>query len=366
MIPDWILRNRSRSVAEVAASFTEVRRATSQHHCACPCCGAEKRHTKQGDRRGAVWIPNSDPTGWKCWQCSAHGDAIDFVSYELHGLRYRELSDASKAEVRGWFELCDPSGPSLPPPRASKRPSGPGVANAFSSYPPRHEVEAFWDACVSVDRDDDALAYLAHRGLLPIEPLLEHEAVRVLPMGATCPDWARLDERPWWQTGHRLIVPLYDWRGDLRSFIARSVEFEPVIKSAGLSGYNRRGLIMAGTYGRQMLASGAGGYMHRDDRFRLSIFEGEINWLRGMARGTDCVVEERFLPVAFRGALGIFSGSFTEDVASRVPDRTNVVIATDDDKQGHEYGAQIQRQLGDRVDYTFAYEPDDSPKRGAA
>lgn len=249
---------------------------------------------------------------------------------------------------------------------ASKRPSGPGVANAFSSYPPRHEVEAFWDTCVSVDRDDDALAYLAHRGLLPIEPLLEHEAVRVLPTGAACPDWARLGERTWADTGHRLIVPLYDWRGDLRSFIARSVELSPAIKSAGLTGYNRRGLIMAGTYGRQMLASGAGGYMHRDDRFRLSIFEGEINWLRGMARGTDTVVEERFLPVAFRGALGIFSGSFTEDVASRVPDRTNVVIATDDDKQGHEYGAQIQRQLGDRVDYTFAYEPDDSPKRGAA
>lgn len=365
MIPDWILRCRALSVADIASKFGEVTRATSEHHCACPSCGAEKRHTKRGDRRGAVRIPNGDRTGWHCIQCEANGDAIDFVAYELHGLRYRELSDASKAEVRGWFVLDQGDLASLPLQRARKRPSGPAVANAFASYPPRHEVEAFWEACQPIDGDADVLAYLAYRDIKPGN-LIEHEACKALPRTGQLPDWARLGSATWTETGHRIVIPLFDWRGDLRSVIARSIELDAGVKSAGVPGYHRRGLIMAGTYGRQMLVSGPAGYLHRLENYRLTVLEGEINWLRGIGRGEDTLIEERFQPAAIRGAVGIFSGSFTEDVASRVPDRTQVVIATDDDKQGHEYGARIQKTLGGRVDYVFAYEPDDSPIQGAA
>jgi hypothetical protein len=363
----WIDIASQRGVAEVAKQLGyEPRSAAGCQHMPCPACGAERRHTRSGDRRGAVGIPNSKPAIWKCWQCEESGDAIDLVSWKLFGNRFRELVGDQKATVRGWFHLDDHGSTSLPPQRSRKRPSSVAWENAETIYPPRNQVDALWDACVSVDRDDDALAYLGHRGVTGIDALIEHDCVRVLPKLAEVPAWARLGEAPWTVTGHRLLVPLYDWQGELRSFIARSVEFAPAVKSVGSRGFQRRGLVMAGTYARQMLASGAAGYLHRMEAFRLRVLEGEINWLRDMSMGRDGMREERWEPAAFFGSLGIFSGSFTRDVASRVPSKSVVVIATDDDKQGHAYAEQIQACLGDRVTFEFDYQPDDSPVKGAA
>lgn len=361
----WIDQVSSLDCADVAARLGyDVRRHASSASCPCPACGAERRHTKSHDRRGAVGIPKGKP-GWRCFQCDASGDAVDLVAYRIAGRRFRELEATQKAEVRGWFGL-DGSAALAVPPRASKRDLPVEWENAETHYPPAGQVEWLWDACCRVTDDHDALSYLAFRGIEPGD-LVEHDCVRVLPVSATCPEWATVAGVPWTETQHRLIVPLYDWRGELRSVLARSVDCHPRIKSAGAKGYGRRGLVMAATYGRQMLVSGPSKYLHRMDPYRVTIHEGEISFLRSVASGNDCEVIENFQPAAFRGVIGIFSGSFTRDVASRIPSKSDVVISTDDDDQGKKYAADIQAQLGDRVAYTMALEPNDSPvDQGAA
>jgi len=361
----WIDTASAIPVAEVAAKLGyEVRRATSAQHCPCPACGAERRHTKSRDRRGAVGLPKSKPTVWKCWQCEAGGDAIDFVACRLHGARFRDLADHQKAEVRDWFGV-DPFALSKPIQRRQERPAHVAWENAECIYPPIRELEALWDMCEPINRDAQAQAYLAHRGIAP-DLLAEHDCVRALPERVVCPEWACVGDRAWTATHHRLLVPLYDWQGTMRSVIARSVELRPALKSAGAKGYQRRGLVMAGTYGLQMLTIGNRESLHRLENFRLAVYEGEINFLRGVSKGADREISENFQPAAFVGVLGIFSGSFTRDIASRVPSRSTVHMRTDDDDQGHKYAEAIRGLLGERVAYAYEYEPDDSPAKGAA
>lgn len=358
----WIDEASQRNVAEVAQQLgIELRRHTGHYSCKCLKCGEERRHKKRRDPRGAVRMPFARPDYWHCIQCEVWGDAIDLVACRLFGAPYRDLHDGQRAEVRGWF-LLDPNPAPKTPRWKRQKPANVAWENADAAYPPIREVEALWEASRPVSGDAQALGYLAYRGIA-WEPLEEHDCVRVLPLDYPCPEWAHLghkNPRPWTRTGHRLIIPLYDWHGNPRSVIARSVERAPALKSVGALG-QRRGLVMAGTYGRQMLASGNHPALHRMEHFRLHVYEGEISFLRGIANGADDVLVERFEPAAYRGAIGIFSGSFTRDIASRVPTGSVVHLRTDDDEQGRKYAQQIRMMLADRVKYVEEFEPDDSP-----
>lgn len=354
----WIETVSDRPTADVAAQLGyEVKRSHTSSHCKCPACGAERRHTKTGDRRGAVGMPHSKP-GWHCFQCDASGDAVDFVAYHFGGKRFRDLDSFRRGEVRAWFDPTSELAV-VPPKRLPRLPRSVAWENADASYPPRDQVERLWASCVPIDHDDDALAYLARRSILRVDRLVEHDCVRVLPADVQCPDWARFDGQFWSVSGHRLVIPLYDFLGDLRSVVGRSLELSPRVKSVGACGYQRRGLVMAATYAREMLVTGAGARMHRLEQFRLAVYEGEVNLLRGVGGGADDVLYEDYQPAAFRGALGIFSGSFTLDVASRVPAKTDVRIRTDDDEAGRKYADEISERLGARVSITLELEPND-------
>lgn len=355
----WIETVNDRPTADVAAELGyEVRRGHTASHCKCPACGAERRHTKTGDRRGAVGMPHSAP-GWHCFQCEASGDAIDFVAYHMGGRRFRDLDSHRREEVRAWF---DPTSmiAVIPPKRLRKQDQAVAWENADAVYPPRSELEALWGACVPVDHDDDALAYLAHRSILGIDELVKHDCVRALPCGVQCPEWARFEGDAWNVSQHRLLIPLYDYLGDMRSVVARSVSMTPRTKSVGAVGFNRRGLVMAGTYGREMLIVGPQARMHRMEQFRLTVKEGEISFLRAISNGLDRETQGSMGAESFSGVFGIFSGSFTRDVASRVPRGSSVVIATDDDHAGHRYGEQIVEAIGSKATCTMEYEQDDS------
>ena len=142
---------------------------------------------------------------------------------------------------------------------------------------------------------------------------------------------------------------MYDHLGQMRSVLARSVESDPAIKSVGASGCARRGLVMAGQYGRQVLLSGPVRSLHRLENFQLKILEGEIDALRAIGNGEDCEVMHRMQLSGFRGVMGIVSGSFTRDIACRVPAHSTVVIATDDDEAGDKYAADITELLGSKI-----------------
>ncbi len=119
---------------------------------------------------------------------------------------------------------------------------------------------------------------------------------------------------------------------------------------------------MAGSYARELLITGAHAHWHRLERLRVSVFEGEIDFLRAIAGSADVELDEDFRPAAYRVAFGIFSGSFTRDVALRIPSGSTVVVATDADDQGDKYAVDIQARIGDRCAFERVRMESDKPE----
>jgi hypothetical protein len=344
----WVEGMRNRSVLDVASALglkiDKRRHALSP----CPACGEERRHTKSGDPRGAVGF-RTDGRGWKCFQCEATGDALELVARRIGGGRLRDLGETRKTEVREWcarFLGLDPSeragsqARKLAPlqPRAVPPPPPP-------LYPPADELAAVWASCVPVTDDPEVSGYLNGRGILAAE-VARRDLARALPASAKCPAWAGTGDddrwRSWAAQGARLVVPLFDARGELRSVLARfprKVEVGP--KSLGAKGYQRGGLVMANAQARAWL-NGIDATPSR-----CSVLEGETCYLLSAAGPAPRQTwASRGGSPAF---FGVFSGSWTRELADRIPDGSHVAIATDDDDQGDAYAREIGGTLAARV-----------------
>ena len=343
----WVEGMRGRDVFEVARALglaiDERRHALSP----CPACGAERRHTKAGDRRGAVGL-RPDGRGWSCFQCEATGDALELVAFSVGGARLRDLGDARRGEVREWcsrFLGLDASQGRGPAILQARKPAPPRPVPVEPRYPPAAEVAALWASSVPVTDDEEVSGYLDGRGILAAE-VARLELARALPPSAPCPAWAGTGEgegwRSWAARGARLVVPLFDAKGALRSLLARvprKVEHGP--KSLGAKGYQRGGLVMANARARAWLDG--------SDATPAPCFvlEGEIDYLRN-AVGPFALQTWASLG-ANPAVLGIFSGSWSREVADRIPDGSHVGVATDDDAQGDAYAREIGETLAARV-----------------
>jgi hypothetical protein len=244
-------------------------------------------------------------------------------------------------EVRQWFERfagrdlsTEPASSVAPPPPAEP-----------VNYPPEAEVRTFYDRCVAVDCDPGVSAYLKGRNLKP-GLVADFELARALPADmAELPWWAskrdEVTERrvPWTASGHRLIVPLYDERGLMRSVLARAI-VPTAIKSYAPAGFTRSRLVMACPFGRWLLATGVLPEWWRNEQqaLRIVIAEGEVDFLTCATQWSDAAEHAP-------ATLGIVSGSWCDAIAARVPPEVTVVIATDHDDAGEKYAAAIARSL---------------------
>jgi hypothetical protein len=210
------------------------------------------------------------------------------------------------------------------------------------TYPPGPEVGALWSLCRPVLEDAEVCGWLNGRGLAPAA-ITRHDLARALPLGRDLPRWAsywgdrsiRPRPEPWSVLGYRLIVPLYDAGGVIRSLRARATREiaakEP--KALPPSGHASQGLVLADTLAAQMLTSG--GWPARTEK-RVVIAEGEPDFLTWGIRAT----------VAVLGIAG--SGQWTERIAQRIPAGTTVIIRTDQDDAGDVYAEIITQTLWGR------------------
>jgi hypothetical protein len=244
------------------------------------------------------------------------------VAYALAERRFRECSVDQKIAVREWFEgvcgvgLVDAYFRKAPPPPPPE-------------HPPFEEVRRFLAECTSVHRDEKIAEYLTFRGIDSREVAKQDLAV-AMPW-ADPPSWASIGPNSWPRTHHRLLVPLYDAMGALRSVLARSIERQPLLKSVAPSGFARSGLVMANRVALMMLR----GKARPAD---IVIREGEIDFM------TEAVSAAPELAV-----MGIISGSWTPAVASRLPVGARVIVATDADAAGDKYAEAIAATLQGRV-----------------
>ncbi|MFC1482591.1 toprim domain-containing protein, partial [Myxococcota bacterium] len=213
--------------------------------------------------------------------------------------------------------------------------------------PPGDSVHELWDQCSPVRDDPLACAWFHQRwpqgGVQLLQWCSEADAVRVLPRGVKCPSWARFGE-PWSETPYRLIVPQWGSQGALASLRARwiSQELPPYDrKSVAPKGHTVAGAVMASGVGRAILQLGAVPPWATDNPLVIWILEGEPDYLACAGLFDH---EDDDAPVVF----GIVSGSWTAEIAARIPDGVSVVLATDGDTAGEHYAKSIRATLKGR------------------
>lgn len=183
------------------------------------------------------------------------------------------------------------------------------------NYPERDDVIRAWQRADAVDEVDGAAQWCREKGF-DLEGLLKRDLVRAI--GPT-------SHPPPWLGGYLgdLVVPLFDKEGVLRSLRRRS----PSGGRYAARGYQLAGLVMADETARKMLSHGFAPET-------LVITEGETDFLTwALTRGAQTAV------------VGITAGSWSRDIAQRIPEETTVCVLTDTDDAGDRYAQHIGETL---------------------
>lgn len=250
-------------------------------------------------------------------------------------------SDAERTIDKGIDEgMGDPWHPTKSTARTTASMTATKKSNEPKEPPKQSEVARLWNRCVSVLEDDEVCAWLRTRKIDPVRVDADNLAL-ALPKGAReLPGWAKSKIggawASWAESGHRLVLPLVDVRGSLRSVLARDVtERHREKKSLSPLGHARKGFFMRDPAARLVLwpeqarddvPELAGPERWHDDApgRRIVIVEGEKKYLQVATYPSDA---DPHAPAT----IGIFSGSWTDELAALIPNGWHVRIEVDPD-----------------------------------
>jgi len=299
----YIDRLRDADVLTIAAQLgIEIieSRGTSPGSFACPACNAERRH---GERiRGACGV-TANGCGWRCFECGVTGDAIGLVHWVLCGRAQEACSATDKAKVRAWVDRRDGVEPrERPPLRLVRKPP---------EYPPAEKIARVWAECVRVDEEPDVCHWLRSKRV-DVDLVADRDLARALPSDSSeAPKWAR--------GGWRLIVPLRDADGAMRSLKARRIVSGDGPKSLSPSGHSAVDLAFFDP--------------HIAAAERAFFIEGEKKLLQVTTLFPEAMV------------IGVGSGMITAELVARVPAGAEVLLCTDPNGAGAEYATKLARLL---------------------
>lgn len=209
-------------------------------------------------------------------------------------------------------------------------------------YPPLDEVMHVWSTALPVDdehADGRCREWLEDRGL-PANRWCKS----MVPWSPSYP-WiprAVTERERSLEPSHRLVLPLYDRNGVVRSLRWRSLSTAQP-KSLPPIGFQTAGLVLADDVGRDVL-------MGRYDRWdeRVCVVEGEPDFLTWATRPRG--------PKSW-ATFGVVPGSWTEGIANRIPSGCEVIIRTHHDDKGDGYAATVERSVQGRCRVTRAALP---------
>lgn len=280
----------------------------------------------------------------RCFSCGWTGDVLTLVGrargLDTHHDFHQVL--AAAAELAGRWDLVAELEGGEPRPQAPSPPQTPTPpATPERTYPDGDTVADLLAACVPVDQDADASHLLRSRGLDPIDVAVRDLAYALPPSCNSLPGWARFRGRSWVETGHRLIVPVYDHLGALRSVRAWRVTDADTPKRLPPAGHRAGGLVMLDAMGREAFKAG-GWPSWNPNPPRFVIVEGEPDHLTVAVR-----TPLRQGPPT-HAVVGVVSGSWTSDLAAAIPTGAAVSIWTDHDQGGDGYAQTIAHSLSGR------------------
>lgn len=237
--------------------------------------------------------------------------------------------------------------------------------------PPSWQALNLWLRCrrltdVLTAEDEAALRYLLCRKVA--SGAFEHDLARLIPSelpAALHPPWAFYGQTCWAQAGYRIVVPVWDEAGRMRALRGwRWDGGEPKRVSPMGEGISQ-GLVMANQRGLELL---------RGELPPANIPIRRTAWFFGLALGLADVPHDppkperhtKHTPVAivegepdfltYAGkhpgwaVLGIYSGSWSGEIAARVPSGCEVYVRTHHDAAGSKYLQAVASSLGARCD----------------
>lgn len=265
----------------------------------------------------------------RCFSCGWTGDLWGLIAARLgEAPGSRELL-AAGLELFGRSEW-------LSEPRDRKTVSLPPIRQPAASlapervYPSPEDIGAFWGILGAVNDNQDCVEMLATR-LISAEEVTRRDLARAISDDTPLHRGCKFRGWDWWWTTHRLVLPVYDAQGVMRSLrgwaCLSGVEQSP--KRLPLAGYLSSGLVLANEKAAGFLASGLLGSP-------LLVVEGEPDYLTWATHWDGAVI-------------GIGSGWWTQEHADRVPLGATVIIATHHDRAGDKYAEEITASLRGRV-----------------
>lgn len=268
----------------------------------------------------------ADGLGAKCFGCERGGTILDVLAAQL-GLEPRGRDFARVVE---WGErLAGVLSKSSPPNRLSVR------YVPERTTPPREEVERLWNDSAQTTDDREGTSWLKGRCIEP-DTVEERDLARSLRRNSRLPRWAGSATGTWIESGHCLLVPTHDAAGEFVSLQSRAV-VDTTPKALWPAGYRASG-IFADQLGRRMLA---GAKLEGWDG-RLVIAEGIPDYLTWATHFSDSV--------DVPAILGMAAGTWSSEIANRVPDGARVILRTHHDEAGDRYAAEIARSLAGRCE----------------
>lgn len=269
----------------------------------------------------------------KCFSCQFSGDALTLIA-KVHDMdlkrQFPEVLTMA-AQLAGLGRLADElekDGPAAP------LPDRPRTAPVFNepTYPNAHELAALWAAAQAVTADADVSACLTER-LIDPNAVAALDLARALPAKlAVLPRWARYHGVPWTQTGHRLLLPVYDVDGRFASVRAWRVTNGDTPKRLPPGGHKAAELVLANA---AVLA-----WLRHSDALpfapppmRLVVVEGEPDFLVRATLNADEPV------------IGLMSGSWHAGFAQKIPYGSELIVRTHLDDAGNKYANEVFKSV---------------------
>jgi len=268
-----------------------------------------------------------------CFGCGFAGDALRLIAtvYNLNERSdFKELL-LKACDIAGLTELADEINENKP--RADRPLPPPPQHTPERTYPPASELDRLWKESGSVVQVDVANSLLVSRKLKPDE-VDRYGLARAITSNQWLPGWAASGEEPdkrtWRFSGHRMLVPVYDSSGLMKSVRAWSVDGRSPAKRLPPSGFRASGLVMANRYAQDLLKTKKG-------PCKILIAEGEPDFLTVSTNWF-------YLPV-----MGLTSGSWTEEFAKKIPLGSEILIMTHHDKAGDKYAEIVNSTVKNRA-----------------
>ena len=191
--------------------------------------------------------------------------------------------------------------------------------------PPWPELSGLLRSCGPPADDPEVARWLRSRSIPP-DLLGASAPAFAIPEAVALPAWAGSKAGTWREAGFRLLLPLYDFNGFLRSVIARRVRGGGGAKALPPVGFEKKHLVLANGTAAAVLRSGLGSDP-------VLVVEGEPDFLTFAAALPG-------LPV-----FGVSQGAWAPEFANRLQSAAAWWIATDDDAPGDRYARDIRRTL---------------------